>query len=128
MAELVKTTVGFADVAKPVTFTALTGTDYINLEAGEDYPDQRLTLLVKNGDATHDATLTFKAGDGVLGALGDLAVTVAGGAQAAIPVARLDTARVKNLSGASKGQIVVASAIAAGGTLGSVSVGVVAVA
>lgn len=128
MAELVKTVVGFADVAKPVTYTALTGTDLINLGAGEDYPDQRLMVLVKNGDATHALTLTFKAGDGTLSALGDLPVTVAGGAEVAIPVARLDSARVKALSGASKGQIVVASAIASGGTLGSASVGVIATA
>lgn len=131
MAELVKTVVGYNDVGTALTYTAATaGGDYIDFSAYNGYPDQRVMIAIRNLDTSHDATITFKAGDGMLSAQGDIPVVVAGSATSVvkvIPLTKLDTARVKNTSGTNKGKIMVTSTIASGGTLSNVQIAVICV-
>jgi len=131
MAELVKTVVGYSDVGTALTYTAATsGGDYIDFGSYNDYPDQRVMIAIRNLDTSHDATITFKAGDGILSAQGDIAVTVAGAATSVvkvIPLTKLDTARIKNLNGTNKGKVMVVSTIATGGTLSNVQIAVICV-
>lgn len=122
MAELLKTKIPFGTAGAAVTFTAATGTDYFV----PDNADGRVTVLIKNAN-TQNATVSFKAGDGALAALGDVSVTVAAGATAFVPLARVETARVKTLTGENKGRVLVSTAVDAGGSLANVTFGIVSV-
>lgn len=122
MAEIIKTSIPFGAKSAAVTFTAATGTDYFEPQNA----DSRVSILIKN-DNTQSATITFKAGDGALSSLGDIDVTVAGGAQCFVPLTRLESARVKVLSGEDKGKIIVSTAVETGGTVGNVSFAVLSV-
>ncbi len=81
--------------------------------------DTRLLVVVANGSATYAATVTVKApttGGGERVKLGDQAYEVAAGKTAIIDLS--DSARFKELAGASAGKITITGAIAAGGTIG----------
>lgn len=122
MAEIIKTPVAFGAVSAQLTFTALTGQDFFKL----DNADGRVTLLIRNAN-TQGATVTLCAGDGQLAALGDVAVAVPGAQTAAVPLARVDSARVKWLGGDSRGTVQLRAAADAGGTVGAVSAAVLSV-
>lgn len=122
MAEIKKTSIPFGSKSAAITFTAATGTDYFEPQNA----DSRVSILIKN-DNTQSATITFKAGNGALSSLGDINITVAGGAQCFVPMARLESARVKVLSGEDKGRIILSTSVATGGTVGSVSFAVLSV-
>lgn len=124
MAELVKSVVAFSDVGKEVAYTAASGTDYIV----DDNADQRVIITMKNADTTHDATVLLKAGDGILSAKGDVSVTVPATKTIAVPLTRVDSARVKITNGADKGKIDVTESIASGGTLSNLTIGVISIA
>lgn len=128
MAELIKTVVGYHDVGTNVTFTSATADgDYIDFAGYKGFPDQRVMFIVRNQDSSHDAIVTFKAGDGILSAQGDVAVTVPKSSEVAIPLTKLDTARIKVTSGENKGKILVNSSIASGGDISSVQIAVICV-
>lgn len=122
MAELVKTLVGFKDMGASMTFTAMTGNDYFI----PDNADQRVFLFVRNTN-TQNATVTLKAGNGILSPLGDVSVTVGGGQIAAMPLCRAETARVKIMNGTGQGQVAVMSAVDTGGNIANVSACVLSV-
>lgn len=124
MAELLKSVAAFSDVAKELTSTAATGTDFFV----DDNADQRVFVVLQNTDATHAATVVFKAGDGVLSAKGDVTVTVDATKTAIVPMTRIDSARVKITNGTDKGKIHVTESIASGGTLSDLLIAVVSVA
>ncbi|HEX3026806.1 MAG TPA: hypothetical protein VHR42_06225 [Clostridia bacterium] len=127
MAEFVKSLIGFSDDSKELVMTSAAGaSDYFTL----DNADHRVTLIVKNANSTagQDATVTLKAGNGILSTLGDEAFTVPMGKTYAIPLSRIDSARIKNLSGTNKGKVMVSTTVAASGVVGSVSIGVISVA
>jgi hypothetical protein len=123
MAELIKTIVDFSDTAKECVLTAATGSDYFVL----DNADQRVTVIARNTNATQNATLTIKAGDGKLSSKGDLSIQVAAGKSAVIPMSRVESARVKVTAGSDKGKVFVNSAADAGGSLANVLVAVLSV-
>lgn len=122
MAELSKSNVSFCDTCAELTFTVVTGSDSIAL----DNADGRVTLVIKNAN-TQDAVVTLKAGNGSLSSLGDVAVPVSGGKIVAVPISRVDSARVKVLTGSNKGKMLVSSSVADGGALSGVSVAVLSV-
>jgi hypothetical protein len=123
MAELIKTIVDFSDISKEITLTPATGSDYFDL----DNADQRVNLIVRNTNATQNTTITIKAGDGKLATKGDIVATVAAGKSIALPMSRLESARVKVTTGSDKGKVFVSSAVDAGGSLASVLVAVLSV-
>jgi hypothetical protein len=113
MAELAKTVIPFGSTSAPMTLNTATASDYFTMS---DYPDWRVNLVVVNAD-THDATFTIKAGNGHRAAAGDVAVTVPASSSVVIPMSRVETSRVKNISGANKGKILTTAVAASGGTL-----------
>lgn len=122
MAEFVKTLVPFSATSAALTFTPATGTDSIAL----DNADGRLTLIIRNQNA-QNATVTLKAGDGALSPLGDVAVSVAASQTAAVPFARVGSARVKQTAGTNRGTVSVVTAVDSGGSLASVGIAVLSV-
>jgi hypothetical protein len=123
MAELIKTIVDFSDISKEIILTPATNSDYFVL----DNADQRVNLIVRNTNATQNATITVKAGDGKLGTKGDIVVTVVAGKSATLPMSRMESARVKVTIGSDKGKVFVSSAVDAGGSLASVLMAVLSV-
>lgn len=123
MAELVKSEIGTQDAGGILTFAAATGSDYFT----DDNADGRLTLLVRNTNASQSATVTLKAGDGSLSTRGDLSFPVVAGATAALPMARAESARVKVLGGANSGRVLVSTAVDSGGSVASVLYAVLSV-
>lgn len=101
MAELVKTVIAASDMSKALTFTAAGASDYIV----DDNKDMRLMLVIKNASASTDETLTLKAGNGHRGAAGDLVITVVKSTSTVVPIERVDSSRVKNISGTNVGKI-----------------------
>lgn len=122
MTELIKTYIPFGANSAQVTFTAASGADYFTA----DNSDSRIFLVAKNSNA-QSATVTIKAGDGALCALGNANFTVGPGAEIFIPMSRVESARVKILSGEDKGKIYVLTAAETGGAVGNVSIAVVSV-
>lgn len=122
MAVITKTLIPFDEAAQAVGFSAATGDDCFI----PDNSDGRISILVKNGN-TQDAVIALKAGDGALSALGDVSVTVPGGAQYFIPLERIETARVKVMSGDDKGKIFISTSVATGGDVTKVSLAAVSV-
>lgn len=114
MAEIVKTVIspnalvnafmaGTPNAAfSSVVFTAVATGGYIV----DDNADQRLTILAQNA-GTSTATITLKAGNGICAAAGDVTINIPANATVAIPMACIDSARVKITNGANKGQIAV---------------------
>jgi hypothetical protein len=123
MAIITNTLITFSNVSSAVTFTAATGSDYFV----PDNADGRVGILIKNSNATQSATVTLKAGDGVLSSLGDIEVTVSASAIVYVPLARAETARVKVTTGTDKGKVFVTTAVDTGGTIGSVGIGIISV-
>jgi hypothetical protein len=123
MAELIKTIVDFSDISKECVLTAATSSDYFIL----DNADQRVNVIVRNTNATQNATITIKAGDGELGSKGDIIITVAAGKSAILPMSRMESARVKVTTGSDKSKVFVNSAVDAGGSLASVLIAVLSV-
>ena len=123
MAEIAKTLIGFGSLSAAMTTTAATGADSF----AANNADGRMTLLIQNQNASQAATITIKAGDGVLASRGDATVTVVAGKIAAVPLARLESARVKVTKGGSKGLVNVTSSVEAGGSLASVLLAVLSV-
>lgn len=105
MAELVKTIVGASDLTKALVYTAAGASDYIV----DDNKDFRLIVFAKNAGASAE-TLTLKAGNGHRAAAGDVTVSVPAGGVVAIPMARVDSSRVKNITGANSGKILTTAA------------------
>lgn len=122
MSNIVATFIPFSGVDAELVWTPLTGGDTVVI----DNADQRMIFLMKNAD-TQNASVTLKAGDGSLGALGDAAFSVAGGKTFAVPLSRVGSARVKRLSGDGRGGMTVACTVDAGGAVGSVSMAVISV-
>lgn len=122
MAELAKTFIPFSAKSGELLLSASTGSETVTL----DNADGRILILVKNQN-TQNAQVTFKAGDAALAALGDLTVPVGGGKTLVIPVSRLDSMRVKNLTGENRGKMVVTAAVDAGGSLANLFYGVISV-
>lgn len=123
MAELIKTFIAAGKTCAAVTFTAATGADYFV----PDNADGRVALVIKNGNASQNAAVTLKAGDGALAPLGDVAIAVGAGQTVYAPLVRAETARVKLLRGADKGKVLVATAADTGGAVTNVGIGVVSV-
>lgn len=123
MAEIIKSTVGLSSMSCEIAAAAATGTDYFLA----DNADQRLTLLVKNTNATQNATVAIAAGNGNLSGRGPVTVTVGAGKTAALPMSRAESARVKVLGGADSGKVFVNTTVDAGGTLSGVSLSVLSV-
>lgn len=122
MAEIAKTSVPFAAVGAALTFTPLTGQDDFVL----DNADGRVTLLFRNGN-TQNASVTLCAGNGSLGSLGDVTVAVAGSQTVAVPLSRVDSARVKRIAGDGRGMAQLRSSVETGGAIGSVAAAVLSV-
>jgi hypothetical protein len=121
---LVPTTLATSDIGKTLALTALTvETNADTLTIG-NYADRKVFLVVVNADATHAATVSFAAGDGVLSARGAVTQVVAAASTCFIPLERIETARVLNLQGTNAGKIIVNTTIATGGVIGSVSIGI----
>ena len=123
MAILTNTFINFGSVSTAVTFTAATGSDYFI----SDNADGRMGILIKNSNATQNAVVTIKAGDGALSSLGDIKVTVSADATAYVPLVRAETARVKVTTGPDKGKVFVTTAVDTGGVVGSVGIGIISV-
>ena len=122
MAELIGTFVGFGDTNEELVFTAVSGNDYITL----DNADTRVAIILRNTN-TQNATVTLKAGDGMLSGLGDVSIAVGGSKTVAVPFARIESARVKHMQGEEKGKVLVVSAVDAGGSLANLSAAVLSV-
>lgn len=122
MSELVKTVVHFSDVGGELVFTQATGSDYY-IPANAD---GRVTLLIKNANA-QNAAVTLKAGNGVISGLGDVTIPVGAAKTVAVPFAHVESARVKWIDGANKGQVLVSESVDAGGSLANLSVAVLSV-
>ena len=121
---LATTSIAASDISKALTLTALTtasNNDYITV-AKKDINGE---IIIQNADASHAATVVFSAGDGVLSSKGTVTVTVAASTTTIVPLERLETARVLNLTGTNKGKIIVNTTIASGGAITSVSFGYV---
>ena len=123
MSEIVKSSVDISSMSCELQPTAATGADYFLA----DNSDSRLLLFVKNANASQNAAVTVKAGTGRLSTCGDIVLTVAAGKTAAVPMNRLESARVKVLSGADKGKVLVNTSVDSGGSLSSVSLFVLSV-
>lgn len=123
MAEIMKSVAGFPDVGKEITFASASGSDYFLL----DNADQRVSLIVRNSNPTQNASVTIPAGDGELSLEGGITVSVGPGKTTAVPVSRLESARVKVLSGADKGKVFLNTAVDAGGSIASVFIGILSV-
>lgn len=123
MAILTNTFISFGTVSAAVTFSSATGSDYFY----PDNADGRVGVLIKNSNATQNAVITLKAGDGVLSSLGDIKVAVAAGATVYLPFVRAETARIKVTTGTDKGKVFVTTAVDAGGAVGSVGIGIISV-
>lgn len=123
MAQITVSSIPVSVKSAEVVFSALTGDDMFTL----DNADQRVAFVFKNANTSQNATVTFKAGDGALSAEGDVSVAVGAGKTVAVPLVRLESARVKVLGGAKKGEIEIISAVDAGGTLANITAGVVSV-
>lgn len=122
MAEIAETFIAFSDKSASVTFTPATGND--SFAAGN--ADSRIFILAENTGA-QAATVTLKAGDGPLSALGDVAAAVPAGAVVFLPLSRAESARVKLTSGQNHGSVVVATTVDSGGTVGNVGLAIVSV-
>lgn len=122
MSTFTNTFIEFGELSAAVSFNAATGSD----EFFPDNADGRVNLVIKNAN-TQSATVTLKAGDGPLASLGDVAITAAGGQTVFVPLSRVETARVKLITGTNKGKILVTTTVETGGTVGNVSIGIVSV-
>ncbi len=120
MSQLTNTFIAFDIVSSDIMFNVATGSDYFV----PDNSDERVCLIIKNINS-QNATVSLKAGDGMLALLGDVTVSVAGGQTAYLPLCRAETARVKVTSGDDKGKVFVSESVDAGGSLANVSIGVV---
>jgi hypothetical protein len=123
---LAPTSIAKSDIGKSLTMTAVitpSNNDTIALGA---YPDQRVFIVIANSDASHDATVVFSAGDGLLSSLGSISVTVPATKTVFVPLVNLETARILNTlgGGANLGKIIVNTTIASGGTIGDVTFGI----
>lgn len=122
MAEISKTLVSFGTVGAALSFTALSGQDEFAL----DNADGRVTLLFRNGN-TQNAAVVLRAGDGRLAPLGDVTVTVAGSQTVAVPLSRVDSARVKHMADSGRGTVQLSATVESGGTVGNVAAAVLSV-
>lgn len=122
LAQMAKTFVPFGTTAAALSFTALTGQDGFVL----DNADSRVTLLIRNGN-TQNAAVVLRAGDGQLASLGDVTVTVPGSQTVAVPISRVDSARVKHIADASRGTVQLSATVESGGSLGNLAVAVLSV-
>lgn len=122
LAEIARTFVSFGTVGAALTFTALSGQDDFVL----DNADGRVTLLIRNGN-TQNAAVVLHAGDGHLASLGDVTVAVAGSQTAAVPLSRVDSARVKHMADSGRGTVQLSATVESGGTVGNVAVAVLSV-
>lgn len=120
MATLTVTKIAKSGISGAVTFAAATGDDSFL----DDNADGRMTVLLENTDASNAATVVFKAQDGLFGNLGDLAVSVPAATTAAVPLANLESARVKNIAGATKGYVRMTETL---GTIANLKIGVISV-
>ena len=122
MAEIIKSFIPFAEIGAELLFTPVSGSDYFIV----DNADQRLTLVVRNTN-TQNATVTLAAGDGSLAPLGGSSFEVDGGKTFALPLSRVDSARIKVFGGADRGKAFVTSSVDAGGTLANLAIGIISV-
>lgn len=123
MAQLIESKIAVSAKSAEAVFTALTGDDRFSVGNA----DQRVTFLLKNANATQNASVVFKAGDGALSSEGDVTIAVGAGKLVAVPLARLESARVKSLGGGNRGGMEITSSVDAGGTLANVSLSAVSV-
>ncbi|MDR3552399.1 MAG: hypothetical protein P4L75_04670 [Clostridia bacterium] len=123
MAEIIKSIVDFSTTCCELLSTAATGSDYFV----PDNADHRVTLIIKNANSAQNATVTVMAGNGKLAACGNVAVSVSAGKTVAVPMSRLESARVKTLSGSDAGKVFVGSSVDTGGSLASLSLAVLSV-
>jgi hypothetical protein len=124
---LVPTVLTKSDLQKVIAMTAVitaSNNDTIALGA---FPDQRVGIIIQNTDASHDATVIFSAGDGILALEGAVTVLVPATKTVFVPLVNLETARILNTFGsnANKGMIIVNTTIATGGAIGDVTFGIV---
>lgn len=122
MAILTQTDILFSQTGAALAFKAATGSDSFAL----DNADGRVFLIAKNA-GTAAATVALKAGDGALSALGDVSLALPAGGVGVLPLSRAQSARVKVLTGAQRGSVLVAVAVGSGGAVGDVSLAVLSV-
>lgn len=121
MALIAATKIPAGAVFGSVAYADATGADSF----AADNADGRMVVLLKNTDAANAAAVVFKAGDGLLGGFGDVAVSVPANATVAVPVSRLASARVKNLTGANRGMVLLTETL---GTIANLKLAVLSVA
>ena len=98
--EVGKVNEAMAAVANTALFTAVDASD--GAEFAMSGRDDKTLLLVQNS-ATSEGTVTVKAGNGIQG-VNDLIVTIPASSTTALV---LDSGRYKNVSGPSKGKVIV---------------------
>lgn len=123
MAELISTFIDFSQLSAELTFTPCSGIDDLLL----DNADSRMILLIKNTNAL-GATVTIKKGDGILSPLGDIIIPVSSGKTVAVPFSRVESARVKLITGDSKGKVLIESSIDGEGSITDISLAVLSIA
>lgn len=123
MAEITLTQIGLDDTQGTLQLTPATGSDFFTL----DNADQRVTLLIQNQN-TQAATVSLKAGDGLLASKGNYTVTAPAGGTAVVPMSRVDSARVKKLAGTDGEKVFLTTTVAPGGSLSSILLAVISVA
>ena len=122
MAEIIKTLVRFSDISAETIFSPASGSDYIKL----DNADTRLMLIIKNGN-TKNVTVKLKAGNGTLKELGDIVIIAEGSKTIAVPFSRIESARVKLITGENKGKVLIETEADIGASLESLLMAVISV-
>jgi hypothetical protein len=118
MAALAKTSIVTTDLFKVITFTGSSGSDTIALTAS----DGQTGIIINNTNATAGqiATVTLKAGTGILSALGDVVIAIPISSMVHINLNAIGSARLKDLAG----NLTVTVAVAAAGVVASVLIGI----
>jgi hypothetical protein len=118
MAVLTKTSIATIDLFKVITFTGSSGSDTIALTAS----DGQTGIIINNTNATAGqiATVTLKAGTGILSALGDVVIAIPISSMVHINLNAIGSARLKDLAG----NLTVTVAVAAAGVVASVLIGI----
>jgi hypothetical protein len=116
LAVIVPTILANSDQSKAITFTAITGASQSDTIAVSK-KDLKGLIIINNTDPTYAATTIFSTGDGVRAGAGTVTIAIAAATQVIVPLERLETARVLNMTGTNKGKIVMNTTIATSGTI-----------
>jgi hypothetical protein len=122
MAVLTKSPIASTDLIKVLAFTASSGSDTVALTGADD----NMRIIINNANATAGqiATVTIKAGTGLLSSQGDVVMTVPISTISTVSIVNISSARIKKIS---DGTITILVSVAAAGVVGSVTIAIVEV-